>query len=711
MDSSLTESLPTTIRWRCLLVALLLIGFSDSARAQVPVNWLQAVDGNWFDATKWSGGVVPNNGGGTTYEVTLDADATNYTITIDNDVTLDLLDLAEPEVTIRHESGTVTAGAIEMLRGAYELRGGTIQNTLIGSPFGNGRLTALGSTQSTLDNVSVDRTIFVGNGSTSGNLRILNGLDLTNTRGDFWLQGHAGTAVLEGGGTITGVRSGNQRSDVVFDADNFRTATLRSSGGTLTIGTDVLVRAVGRGQNTLGDENELLVNQGTIQVTNSIIALTVTGNQWRNEGLINQTGGGTINLDGTFRTADLGDWVSESARVQILGQLDNTGAILDFTKDGTTGIGGAMTLKSGTITGGIIMAPSASDPFRTNPASSSTGFLDGVTLDGFTEVSIGNVVVTNGLHLQNTLTGNSSVSLSSSFTGTPPKLTFDGTQSITGTGEISFNSLETGEIRITNSSGPATLTLESGITVTTDLRNGIVGSLGQNLTNRGSMLSKRSAGVGRSLSIEANEFRNEGLMSVTTDSTIDVNASSFVNTGTLGVYGGVFTSNTAIENSGLIEGLATLDADVINDGVIAPGFSPGLLTVDNLTQTALGKLEMEIGGLVRGSDFDAIDITNHLSLAGTIEVDLINSFDPGEGNSFDLLDWNTASFGSYSFDFSGAVLSSGLAWDTSNFEVDGSISVVAAAVPEPSTFFACALAACGVVYQRRRGAKQRGRSA
>jgi hypothetical protein len=46
---------------------------------------------------------------------------------------------------------------------------------------------------------------------------------------------------------------------------------------------------------------------------------------------------------------------------------------------------------------------------------------------------------------------------------------------------------------------------------------------------------------------------------------------------------------------------------------------------------------MEIGGLTPGTEFDRLTISGSATLAGTLDLLLINGFDPGIGNTFQIL--------------------------------------------------------------------------
>ena len=90
--------------------------------------------------------------------------------------------------------------------------------------------------------------------------------------------------------------------------------------------------------------------------------------------------------------------------------------------------------------------------------------------------------------------------------------------------------------------------------------------------------------------------------------------------------------------SGKLTGSGSVDADVINSGLIAPGNSPGLITINgNYTQTASGILDMEIGGLLAGTQHDQMIVNGSASLAGTLNIVKYNNFLPNAGDNFQLM--------------------------------------------------------------------------
>ncbi len=76
---------------------------------------------------------------------------------------------------------------------------------------------------------------------------------------------------------------------------------------------------------------------------------------------------------------------------------------------------------------------------------------------------------------------------------------------------------------------------------------------------------------------------------------------------------------------------------VIFESELRPGNSPGLISVEG--DAVLGGASItiiELGGLTRGDDYDAIDIGTSLTLGGDLVVDYVEIFEASTGNVFDL---------------------------------------------------------------------------
>jgi hypothetical protein len=88
---------------------------------------------------------------------------------------------------------------------------------------------------------------------------------------------------------------------------------------------------------------------------------------------------------------------------------------------------------------------------------------------------------------------------------------------------------------------------------------------------------------------------------------------------------------------GYITGTGSLD-QVQLTGTYAPGFGPATVILGSAEYD--GTLDIEIGGLTAGSDYDQLNHTlaaGAAQLGGTLDVSLLNGFMPQVGDMFDIL--------------------------------------------------------------------------
>jgi hypothetical protein len=101
--------------------------------------------------------------------------------------------------------------------------------------------------------------------------------------------------------------------------------------------------------------------------------------------------------------------------------------------------------------------------------------------------------------------------------------------------------------------------------------------------------------------------------------------------------------NGALVNAsqGILGGGGTLDfsgATLTNEGTIAPGVSPGILTVSgSFPVTAMSHFEAEIGGFTVGTQHDQLKLANPATLGGAIRPVLIDAFFPRKDDAFTVL--------------------------------------------------------------------------
>src|SRR5207248_11134564 len=74
-----------------------------------------------------------------------------------------------------------------------------------------------------------------------------------------------------------------------------------------------------------------------------------------------------------------------------------------------------------------------------------------------------------------------------------------------------------------------------------------------------------------------------------------------------------------------------------NSGILNVGASTGPLNIfGNFTQTSASQLNIDLGGTAAGA-FDTLAITGTATLAGTLNLSLINGFVPSVGNTFQII--------------------------------------------------------------------------
>ncbi len=117
------------------------------------------------------------------------------------------------------------------------------------------------------------------------------------------------------------------------------------------------------------------------------------------------------------------------------------------------------------------------------------------------------------------------------------------------------------------------------------------------------------------------------------------------------------------------------------DGTFSPGNSPALITYGG--DVVFGNLltvNMEIGGLARGTQYDALNVAGKLTFGGTLNIVLINGWVPSLGDTYNLFDWGTTA-GSFT-NINLPPLPAGRFWRTDRLYLDGTLRVS----PVPATY-------------------------
>jgi T5SS/PEP-CTERM-associated repeat protein len=167
---------------------------------------------------------------------------------------------------------------------------------------------------------------------------------------------------------------------------------------------------------------------------------------------------------------------------------------------------------------------------------------------------------------------------------------------------------------------------------------------------------------------------------------VDGAGSAWINTGNV-IVGTAASGTLSVDNSssvsvggllsigslGTTKGNGTIVGNVSNGGVVAPGNSFGALHITgNYTQTTSGRLQIELGGLTAGTQYDQLLASGAVALDGTLQVSLVG-FSPAAGNSFNILDFASLTGKFATLDL--PLLHGGLTWNASQLYTTGSLSV------------------------------------
>jgi hypothetical protein len=98
-----------------------------------------------------------------------------------------------------------------------------------------------------------------------------------------------------------------------------------------------------------------------------------------------------------------------------------------------------------------------------------------------------------------------------------------------------------------------------------------------------------------------------------------------------------------ILQGGRLSGTGSYYGNLINSGFISPGNSAGVLTLFGNYQDLQGVIEIELGGLTQGTQYDWLKINGNAGLGGELRISYLNNFVPKVGNSFTILSFNSHS--------------------------------------------------------------------
>lgn len=749
------------------IATLLLTAFLLQGSPAIAGTATLSASGNWSDGTKWTGGIAPNNGnnGDPNWSATVNAN----TVTVDAAVIIQSLNFGGGTITATNNlttnagltmsGGILTGAGTVTIGGATAWTGGDLKGSSINL---NGGLTMSGASMKEVSggvtnngaatwsagifrigssSAGVFNNGSIGNHSASfGNS--FDGSVTTNFAGTFnnfgifTKSGGTGTTTMSAvfnnkDGAAVNVQSGvlslqgGGTSNGAFTIDAGKTLRITSASYTMSLGTQLL----GTGTvETNSAGGTVIFNDSQISHTASF--LISAGGLVLNASAILGTSGGLTMSGGS--TSGTGALTIGGATAWTGGEFNATTVNLN---GGITMSGAATKLVSRTLTnngaatwsaGGFQIGASAVGVFNNGSISNPTASFTN-SFDGSVSTNFAGTFNNFGVFTKSGGTGTTTISSAFSNTGTVNVNT--GTLTLSGAiTQHSGTTLTGGTWNVTNnstltfSSGSNLTTIGSAASVSLDGATSTFNRLGSVTastltTNQGSFTLKNARDI-----TTANAFTNSGTLTVqdsTTTFKIGTTGNlAYTQTGPSSVTilaGGAMIDSSAFNlNGGALRGTGTIDSNLTattaNATTIAPGASPGTLTING--STVLGNsntLAMEVGGLAAGIDYDLLAVNGILTLGGLLDVDFINGFENSVqfADMFTIVTSTSPILGAFSNVASGSLLATNTTW---NFQVwygagspYGADKVVLVS-PEPSRVFFLMLGLCSMVMRRRREA-------
>lgn len=419
-------------------------------------------------------------------------------------------------------------------------------------------------------------------------------------------------------------------------------ATTFPSGLPSLFGGSVL-RLNGGGSINAGCEIRLSGGSQIIIPTGQTLTKTTAGDEFWATG-----NGGTLVVQGTFNKNGTGGLFMDLYKMNCTGTINiNQGNLFHTFSGGTNTFngasitiaagsfygpnGGSSTFTNCTISGGGSFGSTGNRTIASGNVISSNMYMSGGTHTINQDISPAAYTITNGtLNGTGSLAPAGNLTLSGGTIGNTGNWTVGGNfnwsgGTMTGTGTVTVQSAA-------NISGTATKLITTGKTL---VLNG-----GGDWQGAGGL----SIGAGATIRNAAGQTftRSATGGSMPGPGTFD-NKGTFLHATT-----GTTTVGAACLNTGTVKGTGTISwGTLTNNGTIAPGLSPGILTMNKFDNTA-ATLAIELAGTggagtLNGHDQLIVNSASAITLGGTVEVDFLNGFNPSTGTFVLLTYAGTAS--------------------------------------------------------------------
>jgi len=533
----------------------------------------------------------------------------------------------------------VSGGPLVFNRSDSSTYGGVFSGTTL-TKLGAGTLTLTGNnTNSGATTISAG-TLQIGAGGTSGAItsNIINNAALVFNRSDASTYSGA----ISGTGPVTKSGAGT----LSLTGSNTYSGSTTISAGTLQIGAGGTSGAISNSSN-ITNNAALVFNRSNAYTYAGIIS----GN-----GTVTQSGAGTLSLASTN---------TYSGGTQL------NGGVLEALHANALG-NGRLTLSSGTLAVGN----------TANPNLSLSGITDLVWSSSNAAISLahgGNITnsgnFSNGGNTGNRtfdfgtgqslqLGNNTLVSFgATNFSASNFVAAISGSNLLSGTFQILGNllvyNLQGGKTsgNVIDNSGPYDTPTWVDFTVNGNTGNGTVITAGGNntirdlaFTNNGNLaiqtgysltLSQGQVAVENGSSVVSGgalatpgNFNKTGAGELDVQSTLSVNGTASIDAGLLSVNGNLTANSVAVNSGAILGGSGTIFAPVTVSGTLAPGNSPGTLSMGSLALTPTAVTDIEIESL---TNFDRLVIGGAATVDGTLNVIPYNGNPLAYGQQYSFL--------------------------------------------------------------------------
>jgi hypothetical protein len=635
-------NLGTTTNWTTSAVG---VGGGGGATVNIPASGVLDVTGD-VTASNWGGGLWNNQG---TINRTTSSGTASFNNAIEND---GAINVGSGTLALMQGDGAGTSsGDYTAASGAtLKFYGGNYDLTSAASVGGAG----------TVENYGATVAVGAGAGFNPGALNLGGGgtlqLDTAGTTGSLTATGitrnGSGALTVNGNASVTGtdIFTGDGTTSITGTTSIAATNFNVTNGHTLNLGSTTNWSAGSVGVGGTGGATVDIGAGDVLNITGDVYSGAFGSGLWHNQGTINRT---TTTGTATFNNALENDGVvNVSSGTLALQAGDGPGTSSgDYSATGSGmlnfGAGihelttGASVTGTGTIRfggGTTVVGPGVSfDP--------ATLDFYGGELQLNTDGSAGAVTATQGWRSgSGTLTVNGSLSVSSMLTLKGP-----GTTTVGGTTTLAGLALNVDDGHTLNL-GP-----------TTNWSTGIVhvGGTGSPKVNVGAADVVNITGNVNSQGSAGGLWNNQGTINRTTSSgTADfftpVTSSGTINvdTGTLAFDSGLTQTGGLTEvdagtvlggaialEGGTLKGSGTASGNVTNTGgTVAPGTSPGKLSIGGDYTQSAGTLQVEIAGTGQGTTYDWLAVAGSVTIdGGTLAIVTDPQFAPAASDAFDIV--------------------------------------------------------------------------